>query len=291
MGFFGEPIPQIRRRHRVVGFETKEEAVNRRRLEQDLERALAQEALSLAFQPRVSLATGRAVGAEPSVRWSHRRHGVFSAAALAPIAEGYGLTARLSGFMLTRVCAEAASWADTGAILSVDVTGEQVRKEVLLDQVGAALERSGLAAERLELELAETSLADMDEDAWLAFAALRDLGVGLALDHAGMGFAGLATLRRLPFTTLKLDRSLVREVVGSQDAGAIVLAMAAAGHALGLAVVGEGVETAQHRDLLARCGCDEGQGNLFGRPLPASAIRELFAQSGGGLKPLSLTLV
>ena len=153
MAFFAESMPAIRECHSAADLETKEEAVNRRRLEHDLERALAQETLSVAFQPRVNLATGRPVGAEPTVRWSHRRHGLFPAAVLASIVENYGLTARLAGFTLMQASTEAATWADPKAILSVGVTARQVRSESLLQQVGAALERSGVPAERLELVL------------------------------------------------------------------------------------------------------------------------------------------
>ena len=136
-----------------------------------------------------------------------------------------------------------------------------------------ALEQSGLRPDRLELELTESMLVDSSADTLLALSAVRDLGVGLALDDFGTGFASLSMLKRLPLTTMKLDRSLVRELPSNREDAAIVRAVIGTGHAMGLTVVAEGIETEAQRAYRSGIGCDEGQGYLFSHPLPAEQLR------------------
>ncbi len=143
----------------------------------------------------------------------------------------------------------------------------------MLAQVAAALEGSALPPERLELELTESVLAEASPDVLLALSAVRDLGVGLALDDFGLDFASLSMLKRLPLTGMKLDRSLIRDLPADREDAAIVRAVIAAGHALGLSVVAEGIEAEEQRAFLAGCSCDEGQGYLFSEPVSAAQLR------------------
>jgi len=246
------------------------QAIARRRMEADLRRAMDRGAVSLQYQMRVALASGEARGAEALLRWSDRRRGLVSPAQFIPVAERSDLIVDLGGWALRHACREAARWP--GLRVSVNVSARQLHDGALLDQVAAALDESGLVPERLELELTESLLIEVGTETLLVLSAIRDLGVGLALDDFGTGYASLAVLKRLPLTAMKLDRSLVRDLPGDREDAAIVRAVVETGHALGLLVVAEGVETEAQRAFLASIGCDEGQGYLFGQPVPPTAL-------------------
>ena len=250
----------------------KAEVAEQRRLRRDLVDATGKGAFMLHFQPRMSLGSGRPTGAEALIRWPHRRRGMVSPGEFIPLAEATGLVVPIGGWVLETACVEAATWPDA-AMISVNVSARQLEDNVLLRQVAAALERSSLPPERLELELTEGMLIDIGVETLLTLSAIRDLGVGLALDDFGTGFASLAMLKRLPLTVMKLDRSLVRALPRDREDAAIVRAVIATGHALGLSVVAEGVETECQRAFLSGSGCDEGQGYLFSQPVPAEQVR------------------
>jgi EAL domain-containing protein (putative c-di-GMP-specific phosphodiesterase class I) len=192
--------------------------------------------------------------------------------AFIPAAEQSGLITPIGGWVLRAAAAEAASWPER-MIVSVNVSARQIEDGALLGQVAAALEESRLDPEQLEIELTESMLLDPGEETLLALSAIRDLGVGIALDDYGTGFASLAMLKRVPLTVMKLDRSLVRDVPHDREDKAIVRAVAETGRALGLTVVAEGIETEAQRDFLAGIGCDQGQGYLFSKPVPAAQLR------------------
>lgn len=246
------------------------QAIARRRLEVDLRRALERNAVSLQYQPRVALDSGLARGAEALLRWCDRRRGLVPPAQFIPVAERSNLIVELGGWTLRRACTEAAGWPDLQ--VSVNASARQLADGALLDQVTAALDESGLAPERLEVELTESLLIEVEAETLLVLSAIRDLGVGLSLDDFGTGYASLAVLKRLPLTAMKLDRSLIRELPADREDAAIVRAVVETGHALGLLVVAEGVETQEQWAFLSEIGCDEGQGYLFGHPLPPAAL-------------------
>jgi EAL domain-containing protein (putative c-di-GMP-specific phosphodiesterase class I) len=255
--------------------EAKTEAAERRRLHKDLRAAAEQESFVLHFQPRLSLESSKIIAAEALIRWPHRRRGLVSPATFIPLAEQTGLITPIGGWVLRTATQEAMAWPAHIA-LSVNVSARQLHDGALLTQLAAALELSGLAPERLELELTESMLVDAGEETLLVLSAIRDLGVGIALDDFGTGFASLAMLKRLPLTVMKLDRSLVRGVSHNRKDAAIVRAIAETGRALGLIVVAEGIETEEQRAFLTEVGCDEGQGFLFSRPVPPGQLRERF---------------
>ncbi len=260
----------MRRRSSI---EARSDVSERRRMEQDLRHALADGSFVLHYQPRFCLSTGALIGAEALIRWSHRKRGLIPASSFMPFAERTGIINEVGAWTLAAACREAAGWPAIAAgdkpLVSINVSARQVTNHTLLEQVAAALDGSGLAPERLELELTELVLLDDDADTLLTLAALRDLGVGLALDDFGAGPASLFTLKRLPLTAMKLDRSLVRELPHDREDCAIISAVINTGHALGLELVAEGVETAAQQTFLAEIGCDAAQGYLFSQPLTA----------------------
>ena len=199
------------------------------------------------YQPFVELSSWRRLGAEAIERNFHdggtrRRHS-------------------RDDTVLRLACVEAVEW-DSGTV-AVNISSSQLRGGMLLAQIGAALEHSGLAAERLELEIGETILTEIDLDTMLTLSLVRDLGVGVVLDEFGTGLASLRMLKRLPLTGLKLDVSLVREVPGNPEDAAIARTVIAAAHALGLNVLAAGIESESQLAALAGYGCDAGQGPLF----------------------------
>ncbi len=251
-------------RRRETGMDTEDaraDAQDRRRLQMDLKHAATSGGFVLHYQPRVTLATGAITGAEALIRWPHRKRGLISPERFIPLAEQNGLIGSIGAWALRAGCAEAAAWRDAA----------------FLAHVAEALEAAALPPERIELELTESTLLAIDDDTLLVLSALRDMGMGLALDDFGTGYASLATLRRLPLTTLKIDRSLVRDLPWNREDAAIVGAVVATTHAMGLSVTAEGVETDAQCDFLRRIGTDDGQGQLFGRPVPGPRIREQLA--------------
>lgn len=248
------------------------EAAQRRRLQRDLEAATRDEAFVLFYQPRLSLSGGRTMGAEALIRWPHRKRGLVPPNSFIPLAERTGQITAIGGWVVRAACRAAASWPQSCTV-SVNVSARQLSDGALLRQVAVALDETGLSPDRLELELTESMLVDVSVDTLLTLSAIRDLGVGIALDDFGTGFASLAMLKRLPLTVMKLDRSLVRDLPGDREDAAIVRAVVQTGHALGLLVVAEGIETEQQRAFLSGIGCDEGQGYLFSHPVPETQLK------------------
>ncbi len=267
-------------RRRETGMDTEDaraDAQDRRRLQMDLKHAATSGGFVLHYQPRVTLATGAITGAEALIRWPHRKRGLISPERFIPLAEQNGLIGSIGAWALRAGCAEAAAWPGDRLTLSINVAPRQLRDAAFLAHVAEALEAAALPPERIELELTESTLLAIDDDTLLVLSALRDMGMGLALDDFGTGYASLATLRRLPLTTLKIDRSLVRDLPWNREDAAIVGAVVATTHAMGLSVTAEGVETDAQCDFLRRIGTDDGQGQLFGRPVPGPRIREQLA--------------
>jgi EAL domain-containing protein (putative c-di-GMP-specific phosphodiesterase class I) len=250
----------------------RRDVTERRRVTARLREALSEDGLILHFQPQVALKTGAIRGAEALIRLQHRRRGLILPSHFMPIAERSDVINDIGAWMLNRACAEAAVWPERLSV-AVALSQRQLRSGKLTKIVIEALGRSGLAPERLEVELTEAMLIDDNDDTIFSLKALRGLGVRMALNNFGTGYASLSALKRLPLSTLKLDRSLV-EYLGQDLSGtAIVHAAVEAGHALGCTVLAEGVETAEQARLLEEIGCDEGQGQYFSPPLTAQELR------------------
>ncbi|WP_428392791.1 putative bifunctional diguanylate cyclase/phosphodiesterase [Lichenicoccus sp.] len=242
-----------------------EAARARRVLIGDLDDAIENGGLHLHYQPFFSLADGRLRGFEALARWNHPRRGTVSPSEFIPLAETSGRVDRLGIWALNRACAAAQSWLEPCAI-AVNLSAAQFRGEGLTGHIAAALERTGLAPERLELEVTESLLIEDTESVLRKLRAIRELGLRIALDDFGTGYSSLSYLRRFPFDKVKIDRSFVQGMSEDKAAAAIVAAIVSLGHSLDLTITAEGVETEHQLELLRRAGCDEAQGYLLGIP-------------------------
>ena len=247
----------------------------RQALERDLRAAIGSGQFAMRYQPVLACASGEVAGFEALMRWNHPTKGAIDAAAFMPPAEEAGLIGVLGAWALEAACEAASGWPPSVRV-AVGLSPARLRGGGLAAVVARALERTGLPASRLELELTEGALARDPADALAALDALRALGVGIVLDDFGVGHSGLGTLHRFPFTRLKIDRSFMAALAGEgRDDGrdhAIVPAILAMSRSLGIDVVAAGVETAAQLALLRAHGCGAVQGALVGGPMPADDV-------------------
>ena len=256
-------------RDRVRWFEPAmdQEAGERRQLQQDLQRAVVQDEFTLHYQPQVRCATGEIIGFEALVRWRHPTQGIVPPARFIPLAEESGLILGLGAWVLRAACAEAARWTHPLRV-AVNVSPRQFQQAGLPELVLAVLTETGLSPGRLELEITESLLINDMDRALGILRRLKAIGVRIAMDDFGTGYSSLATLQAFPFDTLKIDRTFVRQLEHSAQAGVIVRTIVGLGRNLAISVVAEGVETETQRRFLAEVGCDDLQGYLFGEPEP-----------------------
>ena len=250
----------------------------RRVIEQELRTALLRDELRLHYQPLLDSATLAVEGFEALVRWQHPTRGFVSPAEFVPIAEECGLIAQLGRWVLETACAEAASWPRPWRI-AVNLSPAQFRQRNLAGSVREILSRTGLAPWRLELEITEGVLIDDAERALTMLQELKALGVRIALDDFGTGYSSLSYLRRFPFDKLKIDASFVQGLGDGGEADAIVRAIVALGRSLSLYITAEGVETQDQLARLREHACDEVQGYLLGRPMPADQLAAMQAST------------
>ena len=248
-------------------------------LENDLRRALEREEFILYYQPQLDLGTGDIVGFEALIRWPHPQRGMVAPSEFIPVAEETGLINPIGEWVLREACSQASSWQGAGyprLQASVNCSAQQFRLEGIVDTVARTLQQTGLPASCLELELTESVIIEHTEQVIVRFEALDGMGVQLSIDDFGTGYSSLSYLKRFPIHELKIDQSFVRDISTDPDDAAIVSAIIAIAHSLGLEVVAEGVETAEQLAFLKSLGCDRAQGYYFSRPLPAEAFLKLL---------------
>jgi diguanylate cyclase (GGDEF)-like protein len=261
--------------YRLFQLEMDAEMQARRILELDLRQALRSGQLELFYQPLIDLQARSVAGFEALLRWRHPEKGLVAPSQFIPLAEEIGAIIPIGEWILQQACATAATWPD-GLKVSVNLSPVQFKSRNLIQTVAAALHASGLAPERLELEITETVMLQ-DTDATLTtLHDLRALGVHIAMDDFGTGYSSLSYLRRFPFDRIKIDQSFIRELGKQRDCGAIVRAVIGLSRELGMATTAEGVETSDQLRALALAGCSDIQGYLFSRPVPESAILDLL---------------
>lgn len=255
----------------------RREITERRRVIHRLRQALNSDGFVLHYQPVVSLDNGFVRGAEAVIRLQHSRRGLIPAPHFMPIAERSDVINEVGGWMLQTACQEAAGWPAYVSV-AISLSLRHLQSGRLIRQLLEVLNRSGIPPERLELELSESMLIDDNDDTAFSLRALQGIGVRLALNNFGVGYASLSALKRLPLSTLRLDRSLIQNLGEGHADLAIVHAAIEAGHALGCSVLADGVESERQFQLLVEIGCDEGQGVFFSQPVPAAEMHAIFAR-------------
>ena len=249
-------------------------------MEGQLRQALERRQFEVYYQPQVDARSGSLVGAEALVRWQHPELGTVAPGDFITLAEETGLIVELGAWVLNEACVQAKQWQDAGLELervAVNLSPRQFQHHDIVATVCAALLDSGLAPSMLELEITESAMMHDSEQAASALHYFREMGVRIAIDDFGTGYSSLTQLKKFPFTLLKIDQTFVRGIGNDDDDDAIVTAVIAMAHRLGLKVLAEGVETTGQRDFLLGSGCDELQGYLFGRPLPAAQFADLLS--------------
>jgi diguanylate cyclase (GGDEF)-like protein/PAS domain S-box-containing protein len=252
----------------------------RKALERELRLALSRDQLALYYQPKVSLRTGEVAGTEALVRWLHPERGLVPPAEFIGVAEETGLILQLGDWVLRTACRQAAVWPDLE--VSVNISPAQFRQSDLVQTVRAALEDSGLAPHRLELEVTESVLIQQPDAAARLLDELKGLGVRVAMDDFGTGYSSLSYLQRFHFDKIKVDRSFIGAIGKEPTAKAIVRAVINLADSLGMLTCAEGVETDEQLSALRREGCSEVQGYLFGRPMPAADFERRYGLCGEG---------
>ncbi len=251
-------------------------------LQNELSRAIENGELFLLYQPLFALDENRTpIGTEALVRWRHPERGVVPPDDFIPFAEQHGLIGAIDAFVMEEACRQLVEWTSKPGwpdefTMAVNVSGAELSEPAFAGRVAEVVRRHGVLPQRLCLEMTETAFVGEWGDVQETLAALSNLGVRLALDDFGTGYSSLAHLQRLKVDILKIDRSFVAQIGRSPRDREIVAAVTAMSHALGITVVGEGIETSQQLDTLAGLDCDQGQGFLFARPLLPEAVAALI---------------
>jgi diguanylate cyclase (GGDEF)-like protein len=248
----------------------------RRFLRHEMESAILQQAFDIHYQPVVAAAGGAIIGVEALLRWTHPTRGAIAPSVFIPVAEQCGLMIRLGEIVLRRALADAARWPSL--FVAINLSPVQLRDRGFVDLIGAALAETGIASARVVLEVTEGILIDDPQGTQARLEALHALGVSIALDDFGTGYSSLSYLQKFPFQRLKIDRAFVASLGAGGNTGAIIQSIVTLGHALGMSVLAEGVETDEQRVLLRLAGCDEMQGYLFAKPRPAETIDKFLAR-------------
>lgn len=248
-------------------------------LEGQLRRALARGEFVLHFQPQIRVGNGAVVGVEALVRWVHPQLGLVPPAEFIPVAEDTGLIVPIGEWVLRSACAEVRALHDRGRAglrLAVNLSARQFRRDDLVERIGLILEETRFPAERLDLELTESTLMQDAESAAVKLHALAERGIRLSIDDFGTGYSSLGYLKRFPIQTLKIDRSFITDIPTDPNDSAIAEAILALAGSLGVQVIAEGVETVAQLEFLRALGCEEMQGYLFSPPLTAVALEEFL---------------
>jgi diguanylate cyclase (GGDEF)-like protein len=255
------------------------QAQARHQMEADLRTARERGEFEIYYQPIFCLATGSATGAEALLRWNHPQRGRISPAEFMPLAEEIGVMVSIDAWVLQTATREAACWPGDVRI-AVNMSPAKFKRHNLVDVVRAALADSGLAPQRLELEISERTMLQEDGGNIEILHLLHDLGVRISLDDFGTGYSSLGDLRLFAFDKIKIDQSFIADLEMATESVAIVAAIAALGRNLGAETTAEGVETAAQAKIVRAAGCTEAQGYLYSRPVTAMAIRALLREGG-----------
>jgi diguanylate cyclase (GGDEF)-like protein/PAS domain S-box-containing protein len=247
-------------------------------LESFLPRALEREELFLVYQPKLNLSSGLVTGVEALMRWRHPTLGLVSPLQFIPIAEEIGLIDSLGHWALEVACRDARHWNDQGYPIkvSVNLSARQLNRPMLAEEVARVIARAGLLPAQLELEITESGVMHNPAQAALRLRELCDMGVSLAIDDFGTGYSSLSYLRNFPLSTLKVDRSFIKDLTKDEAAAALATGIFALARSLKMKVVAEGVESLEQLGFLRVNGCDEIQGYCLSKPITANEMRQFF---------------
>ncbi len=254
------------------------EHTEHRFLLRELESAVALQAFEVHYQPVVAADGGGMIGVEALLRWTHPTRGAIAPSVFIPLAEQSGLMSQLGEIVLRRALTDGVRWPSL--FVAVNLSPVQMRDRWLVDLVSTIIAETGIASSRVLLEVTEGILIDNPQEAQSRLEALRALGVRIALDDFGTGYSSLSYLQKFPFDLLKIDRAFVASLGKTGNTGAIIQSIVTLGHAIGMKVLAEGIETDEQRVLLRLAGCDEMQGFLFAKPGPAEDIDAALALAG-----------
>jgi EAL domain-containing protein (putative c-di-GMP-specific phosphodiesterase class I) len=253
-------------------------ASERLKMENGLRHALEQNEFQLHYQPLVDLESGSIIAMEALLRWQHPETGLVSPAKFIPIAEETGLILPIGRWVLRAACLQHKQWqmqlGEEIPRVVVNLSARQFKGENLVQMINDVLEETGVEAKSLGLEITESIIMENADQVLETLTELKEMGIQLSIDDFGTGYSSLSYLKSFTIDKLKIDRSFVRDLAVDADDEAIVTAILAMAHSLGVRVVAEGVETAQQLAFLKQHGCDEYQGFYFSKPLPAEQVVE-----------------
>ncbi len=267
--------------YRFFSQELNAEAVRRSELEYRLHHAIEKQKFKLYYQPKVELSSGRIVGAEALLRWPDSKHGFVSPYEFVPLAEETGLISEVGAWALHTACSQLVEWGGMDlppVSVSVNFSQVQFRRSNLVKMITNALKRTGADPQLLELEMTESVAMEDLERTLAILKSVRELGISVALDDFGTGYSSMRYLKQLPANTLKIDQSFVRNTTEDSRDAAIVTSSIVLAHSLGMTVVAEGVETEEQLSFLRHAQCEQAQGYLFSRPVPAQEFVQLLVE-------------
>ncbi len=265
---------------RFYSKEIKTQSIERLTLENNLRRALERNEFLLYYQPKQDLSRRSVSGVEALLRWRHPNLGLLQPSRFIPLAEETGLIMPIGKWVIETACAQNMAWQRNGLPamrIAVNLSPRQFADPNLLDDIRAALANSGMPPQLLELEITESMVMQNVERAVRVLEAIKSLGITLAIDDFGTGYSSMSLIKKFPIDVLKIDRSFVREIANGSEDKAIVAAIIALGRALGLTIVAEGVETVEQEEFLHANSCDEIQGYLISKPMPADEFATFLA--------------
>jgi EAL domain-containing protein (putative c-di-GMP-specific phosphodiesterase class I) len=269
-------------RHQIVDLREQKLAAQRASLERELRGALARGELRMEYQPIVATGDGQITGVEALLRWAHPSRGLVLPTVLVPLAERSGLITEIGRWVLERACPEQHRWHNRSQAddltMSVNVSAHQLMSQDYAATVADVLSGSGIDPQLVTLEVTESVFVQDSERALVVLRELKRIGVRLALDDFGTGYSSLNYLRQFPIDVVKIDRGFVADLDHDRASHAIVVAMVAMAHMMGMKVVAEGVETIEQHAELASLGCDSCQGYYFAPPMPADDFATLLRQ-------------
>jgi diguanylate cyclase (GGDEF)-like protein/PAS domain S-box-containing protein len=258
------------------------EANERLLLEGEVRHATEREEFVVYYQPQIDLRSGRIVGAEALLRWQHPQRGLLTPGEFLQAASDTGMIRTIDEWVLRTVCRQNRVWQQRGLVVpsvSINVSNSLFHGATLIKSVEDMFAETGLAPDRLELELTESVAMRNVDTSIMVLQQLKTMGVQLAIDDFGTGYSSLSYLQRLPVNRVKIDQSFIRELLSRVQPVPIVRAIIAMAHSLQLEVLAEGVEDERQRSILLAEGCDQAQGYLFGRPMPAAEFEKLLLVS------------